>query len=163
MDELAVDHAGIDGRVLQCLEFEADGWAMTKSLAIQTQGGENINGVASLHLALRLQMSLLAGFGLCWLMETLASTAKRGRLNITHPAPVRRLQMLQSIAARELGAIKMDSARMLRDVETQLDNVLAQIGRQWLQTDRFEPERYRAVFDETRKTLAPYRYLTPDA
>lgn len=163
MDELVVDHAGIDGRVLQCLEFEADSWALAKSLAIQTQGGENIDGVASLHLALRLQMSLLAGFGLCWLMETLASTGKRGRLNITHPAPVRRLQMLQSTAARELGGIKMDSARMLRDVETQLDNVLVQIGRQWLQTDRFEPDRYRAVFDETRKALAPYRYLTPDA
>lgn len=163
MDELAVDHGGIDGRVLQCLEFEADGWAMAKALAIQTQGGENIDGVASLHLALRLQMSLLAGFGLCWLMETLASTAERGRLNITHPAPVRRLQMLQSVATRELGSIKMDSARMLRDVETQLNGVLAQIGRQWLQTDRFEPNSYHSVFDEMRKALAPYRYLTPDA
>lgn len=163
LGELAAIDPSIDGRVLQCLEFEADSWALAKSLAIQTQGGENIHGVASLHLALRLQMSLLAGFSLCWLMETLASTAKRGRLNITHPAPVRRLQMLQSIAARELGAIKMDSARMLRDVDVQLNDVLAQIGRQWLQTDRFEPDRYRAVFDETRKALAPYRYLTPDA
>lgn len=162
MDALAADHAGIDGRILQCLEFEADGWALAKLIEIPTLGAENIEGVASLHIALRLQMSLLAGFSLCWLMETLASTAQRGRLNITHPAPVRRLHMLQNSAARELGGIKMESKRMLGDVETQLDGVLKQIGRQWLQTDRFEPVSYRAVFEEMRDTLAPFRYMTQE-
>lgn len=162
MDELAQGASGIDGRVLQCMEFEADSWAIGKLLAIQAQGGENIDGIAALHLALRLQMNVFAAYSLCWLMETLASTARRGRLNITHPAPVRRLQNLQNIAANELSFLNFESTRMLRDVGAQFDAVLSQIGKQWLQTDKFEPVSYRAVFDRLRQELAPYRYLIPD-
>lgn len=162
MDEFVQTVSGIDGRVLQCLEFEADGWALAKLIAIQTQGGENINDVASLHLALRLQMNIFAAYSLCWLMETLASTARRGRLNITHPAPVRRLQNLQNIAAKELSVLNFESTRMLRELGMQFDGVLSQIGKQWLQTDKFEPTSYRTVFDQLRKDLAPYRYLTPE-
>lgn len=162
MDELAQGASGIDGRVLQCMEFEADGWAVGKLLAIQAQGGENIDGIASLHLALRLQMNVFAAYSLCWLMETLASTARRGRLNITHPAPVRRLQNLQNIAANELRFQNFESTRMLRDVGAQFDGVLSQIGKQWLQTDKFEPVSYRAVFDQLRQELTPYRYLMPE-
>lgn len=162
MDELAQGASGIDGRVLQCMEFEADSWAIGKLLAIQAQSGENIDGIASLHMALRLQMNVFAAYSLCWLMETLASTAMRGRLNITHPAPVRRLQNLQNIAANELGLLNFESTRMLRDVSAQFDGVLSQIGKQWFQTDKFEPVSYRAVFDQLRDDLAPYRYLTPE-
>lgn len=164
IDELHFDvpmspNTTIDNRILQCMEFEADGWALAKLIAIQMQSDENIPGVASLHLALRLQMSLIAGFSLCWLMETLSSTAKRGRLNITHPAPIRRLHHLQNIAANELGVIKMDSAAMLKHVSTQVGGVLNQIGGQWLQTDKFDPVIYRSVFDQLREDLDPYRNL----
>ncbi|MFN3169136.1 MAG: hypothetical protein ACE37E_00410 [Hyphomicrobiales bacterium] len=162
VDELAQGIPGIDGRVLQCMEFEADSWAIGKLIAIQAHGGENIDGIASLHMALRLQMNVFAAYSLCWLMETLASTARRGRLNITHPAPVRRLQNLQNIAANELKFLNFESTRMLRDVSAQFEGVLSQIGKQWVQMDKFEPVSYRAVFDQMRQDLAPYRYLIPD-
>ncbi|MGJ8528603.1 hypothetical protein [Maritalea sp.] len=158
MSELTDVSALLDGRALQCMEFEADGWALGKLIAGQIEGAENIQAVAGLHLALRLQMSLFAAFSLCWLMETLASTAKRGRLNITHPAPVRRLHMLDSIARRELRPIKMESDRMVTDVLANFDKVLAQIGEQWHQTDHFDPLGHREVFDAMRDELTPFRY-----
>lgn len=161
-NELAHLNSSIDGRVLQCLEFEADSWALSKSIIIQKDELENIDGIAALPVKHRIRMNLFGIYAMSWLMETMASTLSRGRLNISHPAPIRRMQMLQNMAVWELKDLGLDAPTITRSVLVEFESVLSQIGEQWLQTDKFEPVSYRAVFEETRDTLEPYRYITID-
>ncbi|MGJ8670996.1 MAG: hypothetical protein ACSHXK_16050 [Oceanococcus sp.] len=161
-NELAGLNPSIDGRVLQCLEFEADSWALSKSIIIQKDGLENIDGIAALPMELRIRMNLFGIYAMSWLMETMASTLNRGRLNITHPAPIRRMQMLQNMAVWELNDLGLDAPTITRSVLVEFESVLSQIGEQWLQMDKFEPVSYRAVFEETRDTLKPFRYIAVD-
>lgn len=161
-NELAGLNPSIDGRVLQCLEFEADSWALSKSIIIQKDGLENIDGIAALPMELRIRMNLFGIYAMSWLMETMASTLNRGRLNITHPAPIRRMQMLQNMAVWELNDLGLDAPTITRSVLVEFESVLSQIGEQWLQMDKFDPVSYRAVFEETRDTLKPFRYIAVD-
>ncbi|WP_298959473.1 hypothetical protein [uncultured Roseibium sp.] len=163
-DELNLNELGqmapsLDSRILQCLEFEADGYALGQSIAIQVENKENIDGIAALPRDLRLRMAL---FGICamsWLMEAMASTFTRGRLAITHPAPIRRLQMAQNMAVWELTDLGLDASEVTRSTLREFEFVLGQIGRQWLQTDKFDPISYRTVFEETRVKLERFRYI----
>lgn len=160
MSELAVGHKHIDSRILQCMEFEADSWAMAKSIGIQDEELENIDGIASMPKEVRLRLSLFGVYAMTWLLETLAGSFKRGRLNITHPAPIRRMQMLQNMAVWELNDLGLDADYFARSTLTQFESVLSQIGKQWIQTDRFDPVSYRDVFERMRDDLEPYRYVT---
>lgn len=160
MDELVPGDVIIDNRILQCMEFEADSWALAKSIGIQRDGVENVDGIAVLPFDLRIRLTLFGIYAMTWLMETLASTAKRGRLNITHPAPIRRMQMLQNMAVWELNDLGIDAASVARDALKQFQDILSQMGSQWLQTDKFDPVNYRAVFESMRDDLEPYRYVS---
>lgn len=159
LNELSQVAPSLDGRVLQCLEFEADGAALAQSIAIQVTDAENIDGIAALPRDLRVRMSLLGIYAMSWLMETMASTFSRGQLAITHPAPIRRMQILQNMAVRELDHLGLDTPAITRTVLREFEIVLGQIGEQWLQTDKFEPVSYRAVFEEMRAQLEPFRYV----
>ncbi|WP_412178058.1 hypothetical protein [Roseibium alexandrii] len=162
LNELVSIHPGIDGRVLQCLEFEADSWALSQSILIQLAGQENIDGIAALPADLRCRMTLFAIYSMSWLMETMSSTFIRGRLAITHPAPIRRMQMLQNMAVWELNDLGLDMPALTRQTLGMFQTVLGQIGAQWLQTDQFDPHRYRVIFEETQDQLAPLRYIVPE-
>jgi len=158
-NELADIAPSIDSRILQCLEFEADSWALAKSIAIQKDGIENINGIAALPDDLRVRMVLFGTYAMSWLMETMASTLTRGRLAITHPAPIRRMQMLQNMAVWELNDLKLDTPAITRSALGSFDGVLGQIGKQWLQTDKFDPVSYRSVQKDTEEQLERFRYV----
>ena len=162
LNELVSIHPSIDGRVLQCLEFEADSWALSQSVLVQHAGQENIDGIAALPADLRCRMTLFAIYSMSWLMETLSTTFSRGRLAFTHPAPIRRMQMLQNMAVWELNDLGLDMPALTRQTLGMFQTVLGQIGAQWLQTDQFDPHRYRVIFEETRDQLAPFRYVEPD-
>lgn len=162
LTELIDSEISIDPRFLQCMEFEADSWALSKSLIIQRDGLENIEGIKAFDADTRYHLTLFGLYAMSWLMEVMASTMQRGRLNITHPAPIRRMQMLQNMAVWELDHLGLDTASLTRQTLVQFQGILKQIGRQWLQTDRFEPVSYRAVFEEMRDTLAPFRYVTAE-
>lgn len=162
LTELIDSEISIDPRVLQCMEFEADSWALSKSLIIQRDGMENIEGIKAFDADTRYRLTLFGLYAMSWLMEVMASTMQRGRLNITHPAPIRRMQMLQNMAVWELNDLGLDTASLTRETLAQFEGILKQIGRQWLQTDHFEPRSYRAVFEEMRYTLAPFRYVTAE-
>jgi hypothetical protein len=162
MSELSVEHKRIDSRILQCMEFEADSWAMAKSIGIQHEELENIEGIASMPKEVRLRLSLFGVYAITWLLETLAGSFKRGRLNITHPAPMRRMQMLQNMAVWELNDLGLDADYFARSTLTQFESVLSQIGKRWIQTDRFDPVSYRDVFERMRDGLEPYRYVMSD-
>ena len=163
-DELNLNEFGqmapsLDSRILQCLEFEADGYALGQSIGIQVENKENIDGIAALPRDLRLRTALFGIYAISWLMETMASTFTRGRLAITHPAPIRRIQMTQNMAVWELADLGLDAPTITRSVLRDFEFVLGQIGEQWLQRDKFEPVSYRTVFEETRVELEPYRYV----
>ncbi|OJJ12943.1 hypothetical protein BKI51_02435 [Alphaproteobacteria bacterium AO1-B] len=162
LNELVSIHPRIDGRVLQCLEFEADSWALYQSFLVQHAGQENIDGIAALPADLRCRMTLFAIYSMSWLMETISSTFSRGRLAITHPAPIRRMQMLQNMAVWELNDLDLNIPALTRQALGMFQTVLSQIGAQWLQTDQFDPHRYRKIFEETRDKLAPFRYVVPE-
>lgn len=161
LNELVSIHPSIDGRVLQCLEFEADSWALSQSILIQNAGQENIDGIAALPADLRCRMTLFAIYSMSWLMETMSATFSRGRLAITHPAPIRRMQMLQNMAVWKLNDLGLDMPLLTRQTLGMFQTVLGQIGAQWLQNDQFDPHRYRLLFEETRDRLAPFRYVAP--
>lgn len=148
LNELTELSPSIDGRVLQVMEFEADSWALSKLLSLHHEGSENIEGIAAMDKDTRLRMSLFAAYAITWLMEVMANTFTRGKLNITHPAPVRRMQMLQTIAAQELNHLGLDVATITQDALVQFECVFSQIGKQWVQTDKFNPVGHQAVFDE---------------
>jgi len=162
LTELIESNSAIDPRVLQCMEFEADSWALSKSLMIQRDGAENIEGIKVFDADTRYRLTLFGLYAMSWLMEIMASTMQRGRLNITHPAPIRRMQMLQNMAVWELNDLGLDTEPLTRQTLMQFEDILGRIGRQWLQSDRFEPVSYRAVFEDMRNTLAPFRYVTAE-
>lgn len=159
LNELEQMALSLDSRILQCLEFEADGYALGQSIGIQVENKENIDGIAALPRDLRLRMTLFGIYAMSWLMEAMASTFTRGRLAITHPAPIRRLQMTQNMAVWELTDLGLEAPTITRSVLREFEFVLGQIGKQWLQTDKFDPISYRTVFEETRVKLEPYRYV----
>jgi hypothetical protein len=161
LNELVSIHPSIDGRVLQCLEFEADSWALSQSILVQNAGQENIDGIAALPADLRCRMTLFAIYSMSWLMETMSATFSRGRLAITHPPPIRRMQMLQNMAVWKLNDLGLDMPTLTRQTLGMFQTVLGQIGAQWLQTDQFDPHRYRLLFEEARDRLAPFRYVAP--
>lgn len=161
MDKHNTD-VSIDAKILQCMEFEADSGALEHCLTIQVDGIENIEALAALPADLRYQLSLFSVYAMTWLLESIATTFKRTRLNITHPAPIRRLQMLQNIAVNELKHSELDYASITRDTLKQFESVLQNVDEDWKQTDKFDPVIYRETFDQLRKTLEPFRYLTPE-
>ena len=75
------------------LELEADKHAFWTCCRIQTDGKENIDGIAPLDLALRMRLTLFASYAVTWLFEEFQNylDAKSG---ITHPSLYARLQNL---------------------------------------------------------------------
>lgn len=167
MDELGLmsadmDSSSLSSEILQCMEFEADSSALRRCLLIQANGLENIEGIAAMPLSLRYRLTLFGMYAMTWLFETIQSTLQRSRLNVTHPAPFRRLEMLRHMTTWELKELAPDHGVIMGDALTQLELILSHIGEDWRQTDQFDPTIYRASFDQLRETLAPYRYLAEE-
>lgn len=89
-------------RVLKLLEFDADGSALKASLRIQTDGLENIDGIAKQALDTRIDLALFAAYAMTWLFEEIQAYLDV-RAGLTHPSPFDRLQNLFHITARHLG------------------------------------------------------------
>ncbi len=67
--------------------------------------------------------------------------------------------MLQNMAVWELNDLKLDTPTITRSALGEFERVLGQIGKQWLQTDKFDPVSYRAVMEKTEKRLERFRYV----
>ena len=145
--------------IKQVMEFEADQFAMAKSMAIQALGLENIDGIKAIPVDVRLRLTLFSVYAMTYLFEAIQTTLSRSKLNIKHPTPFTRLQNLQNTAILELDHLKLDTKGIVTDAIKELGALLNHIGEDWQQKDRFEPNRYKAVFDQLCADLEPYRYL----
>lgn len=156
VDFLKVD---IDARKLQILEIEADSYALAKCLNIQLGNIENIDLIKALPIDLRLRLSIFGIYAMSWLLETMAGVMKRGKLNITHPAPVRRLQLNHSMILWELIELGADAKALVTRSLKQFQLILETLGGEWHQTDHFDPVGHREAFVELRDELASFRYV----
>lgn len=157
-DDVSVLNVDIDARKLQILEIEADSYALAKCLNIQLGTIENIDLIKTLPNDLRLRLSIFGIYAMSWLLETMAGVMKRGKLNITHPAPVRRLQLNHSMILWELNDLGADTKALVTHSLKQFQSILATLGGEWNQTDHFDPVGHREVFDAMRDELTPFRY-----
>jgi len=89
-------------RILKLLEFDADGSALKASLRIQTDGLENIDGIAKQALDTRIDLALFAAYAMTWLFEEIQAYLDI-RAGLTHPSPFDRLQNLFHITSQHLG------------------------------------------------------------
>jgi len=89
-------------KVLKLLEFDADGSALKASLRIQTDGLENIDGIAKQALDTRIDLALFAAYAMTWLFEEIQAYLDV-RAGLTHPSPFDRLQNLFHITSQHLG------------------------------------------------------------
>ncbi len=158
--ETAAPSGSLDSQSLQCMEFEADSWALSRCLLIQQGGLENIDGIAALPEALRLRLTLFGIYAMTALFEVFQTVLYRRKLSVTHPAPLTRLKMLASRAGWDAGTMEGPGVSMAAKAALdQLRMILAPVGSSWQTVDGFDPDRYKARFDALRETLAPFRYM----
>lgn len=157
-DDIGSLNIPIDTRKLQTMEFEADSYALAKCINIQLGNIENIDLIKEVPVELRLRLTLFGIYAMSWLLESMAGVMKRGKLNVTHPAPIRRLQMNHNMVLWELNDLGADVKSLVGQSFKQFRDILEKLGADWQQTDHFDPIEHRKVFEHMRDELAPFRY-----
>lgn len=162
------DPSDEDLEMLRALELDADQSALWASWRIQTDGRENVGGIADVARPLRLKLTLFACYAMTWLFEEFQAYMDV-KADASHPPPMLRLLGLLDLASnglskryddfdgangaacREFDAICLSIPKIFRPAA--LVTHLREEGRMVGAYGRLE-ERMQAL----RKTLSDYEF-----
>lgn len=153
------------GRLLKCLEFDADAAAFQAMCNIQINDQENIDGIRGLPNGVAMQMSIFACYAVVWLMDAFQSYLQT-HTGHDHPPPSLRLQNMLHIAEEHLFPLGLRDAHdaALAAFEPLKASIPKMFAHGTLRDMAHSEDAHRALRDyasdqaQTQEMLQPYRF-----